>query len=238
MKKKEKSTRVTAKMKAKARKTIKEPTFGLDQAFQSAADSRTTIQTTINWYNQYFDTQQSKEWALEWIKESTELCDKYKAFKAVPADWIGNKGFVCRMIANGFQLDERSRASLVSAFHNNLKMLPKEENPSTDTPIKVARLKLKEDPFWAALIDVEDTIIESGGKPDTRCEKWLFFESKLNSLPKMEKKRAKNLIKQHKDQLVADVNYLGETALHRKIEVSRRIIKSFIYYYDKWINTD
>lgn len=235
--KSKKNVRITEGMKEKARKTLKEPTFGVEQAFQSAKETRLAIQNTINWYNQHFETTQSKEWALKWIETHPTLSQYYKRFKAVPADWIGNKGFVCRMLSNGFRLDARSLKSLENAFLANLEMLPEEQEPAPDIVVKYTGIKFKEDPFWSSLVDVEDLIMAGKGKPDTLDEKWIFFHNYLPLLTNAEKKRAKTTLKRHRQQLVDDVNYAGENVLNKNIDVSRRVVKSLIQHYDKWLNS-
>ena len=239
---KKKIVRITAKMKDDARKSVKnhlkEPMFGVEQVFDGQRNSHLTLWKTLDWYNARFDQRQSKKWALEWIATHPALAKHLDRFKSVPHDWYGNKGFICRMMGNGFQLDEKSLKSLEKAFMTNLEMLPKEAPQEENTPpiVKYTGPKLKEDPFWSALVDFEDLTIRTKGKPTANSEEWIRFHSLVEKLSKPEQKQAKRTLQHHRQQLVDDVNYAGETALNEKLGASKRTIKRLIDHYDWWIN--
>ena len=232
-----KKVRMTAKLKANARKNIHEPTFGIDQVFESSAQEVSTILNNISWYNLYFDQKKSKDWAIEWISQHPKLSHFKKRFKSMPHQWYGNKGFICRMVANGLQLSEKHQKSLEKSFLEFLEMLPEEVEPA-ETPqpvvVKYDGPKLKEDPFWSALVDCEDSIIATGGQLDKNVD--AAFWALTQKLSTMEKKRAIKTLQKHRKQLVEDVEYAGEWVMHADKRTSKRIIKRLIGHYDYWIN--
>lgn len=238
-KKEKPKIRVTAKMKEAARNTIKkgkkdEPVFGVEDVFSTEHSSRTKLYKALDWYNAHYDQKQSKKWALEWLAEHPELSQHMERFKAMPFDWYGNKGFFCRMMANGLQLDTKSLHSLENAFRDYLEMV--EEVVVDEPPVKKYRgYKIVDDPVWRALVDVEDVLVATKGKASKKETEMVAFANLCENLTPAEIKKAKCTLKKHRQQLVDDVEWAGETALDEQLGNSKRIIKRLIDFYDTWI---
>lgn len=239
------ATRITSRMLDEARKTIKkkpkEPTFGLDQVFEDTHEARKRFWAALEWYNAHYDWKKSKAWALEWIQEHPTLSEHLATFKSMPYDWFGNKGFICRMMTNGLHLEPSSMRSLEDAFKTNLDMMPKPSSAKVeeDTPppiVKYTGPKLKEDPFWSALVDVEDYIIRKRGVTNQNSVEYATFQNFCEKLTAFEKRNAKATLKKHRKQLVDDVQLMGDWAVAEYDRVSNRIVKKLIDHYDWWIN--
>lgn len=238
-KSKQPTIRITAKMKDAARKKIKksvndEPCFGVDFVFASEAETRQQIYKALDWYNAHYDQKQSKKWALEWLKEHPVFCDYIERFRAMPFDWYGNKGFFCRMMMNGLQLNEHSLRNLENSLAGLLEMV--EEVVEEEVPaVKCTGYKIIDDLFWRALVDVEDVLVGTKGKATKKEPEMMAFKSLVENLTPVEIKKAKSTLKKHRQQLVDDVEWAGESVMDEQLGNSRRIIKRLIDFYDTWI---
>lgn len=226
-----KNVRITAKLKASARKHIHEPSFSL---FESPTESE--LLHNITWYNHYFDQKKSKDWAIEWIAKNDRLSAQKKQFNEMPPQWFGNKGFFCRMAENGWRMESERREKFENAFLEMLEMY-KKANPESEikTPLPAIKYdgpRVKEDPFWESLVDCEDSIIANKGELNKDVE--LAFYATIERLTINGKKRAIKTLEKHRKQLVADVKWAGDNIMHEDKRTSKRIIRCLIKYYDKW----
>lgn len=236
MEKPSKNARITAKVKSKARKSIHEPTFSMLEV-----PTESELLHNIAWYNLYFDQKQSKDWAMNWIASNTALARHLKDFEAIPQQWFGNKGFFCRMTFNGWQMDNTRKQKFEKLFLDMLDMyksiVPEVEEKAKTPPVAQITYnapKLKEDPFWSALVDCEDSIMANKGELNKDIEAALF--ATINQLTPNGKKRAKRTLEKHRKQLVADVKWAGDGIMHSDGRTSKKIIRVLIACYDKWAN--
>lgn len=228
-----KNARITEKMKSNARKSIKEPTFTM---LEHPTESE--LLHNVSWYNLHYDQRKSKEWAMEWIERNNALSQFKKDFEAISHPWFGNRGFFCRMAGNGWQMSTERRQSFEKSFLEMLDMYKRANPEPIEKPaapiVKYDGPKLKEDPFWNALVDCEDNIIANKGDLDKMVELEMF--NVVGQLSPQAKKRARREIERHRKQLVEDVKWAGDDVMHADKRTSKRIIKRLINQYDKWLN--
>lgn len=186
-----------------AKKNVKEPVFNLiDQGEIDYSKINTIIAENLEWYKRYFDSSQSKKWALKWLSNHPTLKEHLDDFKKMNHSWYGTKGFVCRMISNGLKVDE---SSLVQQFQNNLKMLEEIPAPPKKEEIPPAKITNREDPainvFFNALEDCRMDLIERG---DPLKHHEIALESLCKTLKPHSKSICRKMVQKDKKQMMED----------------------------------
>jgi hypothetical protein len=91
---------------------------------------RFNLLTGLNYYSENFGFEQSKKWALEWVK--VHLPDLYDRLSLLKETRFSNRGFVCRMIKNGLQVQDKVISDLEKFFSSleDFQKYPEDEQPS------------------------------------------------------------------------------------------------------------
>lgn len=138
---------------------IKEPDFNSPLCKDSLIES-------LYFYRLNFDQKDSKKWALEWIQKN--LPDQYERLKDVKEDAFSNRGFVCRMMENGFQFTEKQINEL-SKFFKSIHVPVKDEEKENQidvTPSKEIYKELKANSIIFQLEDFVDSVISETTPPE------------------------------------------------------------------------
>jgi hypothetical protein len=78
---------------------------GNEPSFQTLVSTNIEIIQGLNYYAKNHSEEESKKWSLEWLKtNSPELA---KQLNGVKDQFFLNRGFICRMISRGLQLNEK-----------------------------------------------------------------------------------------------------------------------------------
>lgn len=221
--------RVTKQLKEKVRKKIKRNPTEPEFAFGTFMDA-TEIMKLVSWYDENFDTRQSKKWALEWIKNEPELKEHKKEFQSMPHAWFNNKGFFCRILMRGVSADTKW---LIDAFNRFLPLLKDKvkETPKEiqKTPQNALKLKLGVfDDFCVALDVCEDDIFKNG-EVDLKSKSVLEYACKKlgNS------RKGLGEIKKRREMLVIDVEDGFYKGLEKKC---RTLLKFYDFVRYNWLD--
>jgi hypothetical protein len=220
--------RVTKELKEKVRKKIKRNTSEPEFVFGTFMDG-TEIMKVVSWYDENFDTHQSKKWALEWIKSEPELKGHKKDFQSMPHTWFNNKGFFCRILMRGVKTDTKWLIDAFKRFLPLLKDKVKETHKETQkTPPNALKLKLGAfDDFCIALDACEDDIFKNG-EVDLKSKSVLEFACK-----RLGKSRdGLGEIKRRREMLVKDLDDGFYKGLEKKC---RCLLKFYDYVCYNWL---
>lgn len=91
----------------------------------------------LNFYSMHSNQKKSKEWAIEWVEKNDEtLASK---LHSVNSSYFSNRGFVCRLLEKGLEIDQKDQDKLIP-FFNNLVVEKSErivdESVPTQAPMK------------------------------------------------------------------------------------------------------
>lgn len=125
-----------AKIKTRKEKTeiIKKQLLGVggEPSFSPLSSSKADMTRGLNFYsNRNYTQQNSKEFALDWIK--AERPDLLPVLKSAPEVAFENRGFVCRIISRGFMMDEKDSIKHLEFFDSlHAKELKRKQESATD----------------------------------------------------------------------------------------------------------
>lgn len=177
------------------------------------APSKIGLINGLNFYSSRYERKDSKVWSLEWLRENNPTKAKYLA---AAKDWqFKNYGFVCRMIAKGFNAD----SALIARIHAFFETIVPEADSRTTEYVPTAPKKhvikgLNINPSMIALDEQIDNACT--GKPVTPFH---FSHTKKSELDAVEA-YCRNLLK--------DFNDHREDYLLKTIHALRPILKNAI----------
>lgn len=87
----------------------------------------------LNSYSYQYTYKESKQWALEWLLENDPV--EATRLNSVDEYSFSNRGFICKMIKNGFEVTDSMKEDL-RAFFKNIKVEAKEPAKEKEEPIE------------------------------------------------------------------------------------------------------
>jgi hypothetical protein len=122
-----------------------------------------TIMTGLAFYSSNYGFEQSKRWALDWIKHT--IPEEFERLSSAKESQFSNRGFVCRMIKNGLRVSPEQNQKLIDFFKaidTSIKAPePKDETPKAKTAVPLVNQIIfqLEDVVDAILSDSEPTAV-------------------------------------------------------------------------------
>lgn len=89
----------------------------------------------LNFYSQNFNQEDSKRWALDWVKR--ELPDLYDKLSSVDETLFSNRGFVCRLYDKEFPITDQEKVSdQLKKFFRDISLISREKKRDTSPVVK------------------------------------------------------------------------------------------------------
>jgi len=119
-------------------------------------DHKILLSKGLTYYSYNFNYDDSKKWALEWVK--INLPDLYKPLSDVSANSFSNRGFVCRLIIQGLKITDKQMTQLKEFFDF---LILNKNNDNTDDKQSLLLKKVTPigNPLIGQLQEIEDHII-------------------------------------------------------------------------------